>query len=56
MIVLVIGPGRCGSSKMAELLHNKCNVNMGEQWVRPPDNFNPNGYYEDYAKKSTIQE
>jgi len=49
VIVLVIGPGRCGSSTISRLLHEKCNINMGEKWVRPPDNFNPQGYYEDFA-------
>jgi hypothetical protein len=49
MIVLVIGPGRCGSSTTARLLHENCNINMGEKWVREPDSHNPNGYYEDYA-------
>jgi hypothetical protein len=49
MIVLPTGPGRCGSSTVARCLHEFCNINMGEQWVRQPDNFNPKGYYEDYA-------
>lgn len=49
MIVLCTGVGRTGTSKVAGLLHNNCAVNMGTKWVRPPDNFNPQGYYEDLA-------
>lgn len=54
-IILVTGAGRTGSSTVAGLLHNHFNINMGEQWIRPPDNFNPKGYYEDLAFGNIIQ-
>ncbi len=43
---LVIGTGRCGTSTVAGLLHNKLGVFMGESFL-PPDKDNPDGYYED---------
>lgn len=44
-MIIVLGPGRCGSSTVARLLHN-LGVSMG-QYFRAPDNNNPKGYFED---------
>lgn len=49
MIVLPLGTGRSGTSKVAGLLHKHFHIHMGDKWARQPDNFNPEGYYEDYA-------
>jgi len=43
---LVLGTGRCGTSTTARILHEKLGVFMGESFL-PPDENNPDGYYED---------
>jgi hypothetical protein len=45
-MILVVGPGRCGSSAVARILHEEMGVFMGERF-RPPDDENPQGFYED---------
>jgi len=44
--VLVVGVGRCGTSTVAGILHNKLDVCMGENFANPRDS-NPDGYWED---------
>lgn len=45
-MILVVGPGRCGSSAVARVLHERMGVSMGK--VFPVgDEYNPEGYYED---------
>ena len=44
--ILVVGPGRCGSSTTARLLHTRMGVCMGARFQKP-DESNPKGYYED---------
>ena len=44
--VIVVGTGRCGSSFVAGILHNKMNVCMGVNFVNPSP-LNPDGYWED---------
>jgi len=45
-MIIVLGPGRCGSSTIARLLHNNLGISTGERF-RDPDAANPQGYYED---------
>lgn len=49
--IFVLGPGRCGTSTVARILHEKCGVSMG-RWLTPTDANNPNGYYEDMGFKT----
>jgi len=44
-MIIVLGPGRCGSSTVARLLHN-LGISMGKRF-REPDSSNPQGFYED---------
>lgn len=48
---LVLGPGRCGTSAVARMLHEHFNISMGEHF-RKPDELNPRGYYEDLEFKN----
>ncbi|UCC32020.1 MAG: hypothetical protein JSU86_07020 [Phycisphaerales bacterium] len=43
--IIVVGPGRCGSSTVAGMLRDM-GVDMGQRF-RPADEQNPNGYWED---------
>lgn len=43
---LVVGTGRSGTSTVARVLHENLGIYMGEE-SRPPDKFNPKGYFED---------
>jgi len=43
---LVVGTGRCGTSTVARILHERLGVYMGESFS-DPDASNPEGYYED---------
>lgn len=45
-MIIVLGPGRCGTSTIARLLHTKLNISMGTRF-REPDRSNPKGFYED---------
>ncbi len=45
-MIIVLGPGRCGTSTVARLLHNNLRINMGNRF-KEPDQSNPNGFYED---------
>jgi len=45
-MIIILSPGRCGSSTVARLLHTKLNISMGTRF-REPDQSNPNGYFED---------
>lgn len=45
-MIIILSPGRCGSSTVARLLHTKLNISMGTRF-RKPDQSNPRGYYED---------
>lgn len=45
-MIIVLGPGRCGTSTVARLLHNNLHIPMGGRF-REPDQSNPQGYYED---------
>lgn len=45
-MIIILSPGRCGSSTIARLLHTKCNINMGQRF-RAPDKSNPQGFFED---------
>lgn len=47
-MILVVGPGRCGTSTVARILHEDLGVHMGNSF-REPDEQNPYGYYEDVA-------
>lgn len=47
----VLGPGRCGTSTTARILHNHFNICMGEHFA-PADERNKDGYYEDLEFKS----
>ena len=47
-MILVVGPGRCGTSTVARLLHERLGVNMGTTF-RDPDTTNPQGFYEDLS-------
>lgn len=51
MIVFVLGPGRCGSSAIARVLHTLLGVTMGDKF-REPDRNNPKGYWEDLTLKN----
>jgi len=44
---LVVGPGRCGSSTVARLLHEHFGVCMGYDFLPPDQDQNPDGNYED---------
>lgn len=44
--IMVMGPGRCGSSSVARILHTRLGVAMGTSFA-PADRHNPGGYYED---------
>ena len=44
-MMLVVGPGRCGTSATACILHN-AGIVMGQNFVGA-DEHNPDGYYED---------
>lgn len=44
-MILVVGPGRCGTSSVARILHEN-GVSMGHLMNRA-DRYNPAGYYED---------
>lgn len=48
-MIFVVGPGRCGSSAVARVLHES-GVNMGTVF-REPDEHNPDGYFEDMEFK-----
>lgn len=43
---LVIGTGRCGTSTVARILHERLNICMGESFI-PSDEYGSQGYYED---------
>jgi len=45
-MIIVLGPGRCGTSTVARLLHNNLKVSMGKRF-RKPDTSNPQGFFED---------
>ena len=45
-MIIILGPGRCGTSTVARLLHTELNISMGTRF-REPDASNPNGFYED---------
>lgn len=45
-MITVLGPGRCGTSTIARLLHSSCGITMGTRF-RDPDESNPKGFYED---------
>ena len=53
--VLVLGSGRCGTSTVARLLHERCGVLMGNRF-RDRDKDNPNGFYEDLQFKNLNQD
>ena len=44
-MILVVGPGRCGTSTVARFLQ-KNGINMGNKFI-PADKNNPEGYFED---------
>ena len=44
--VLVTGPGRCGSSTVARILHENIGICMGH-YLRTGDEQNPKGSYEE---------
>jgi len=46
MIYFVLGPGRCGSSAVARVLHTEFNISMGTRF-RKADKNNLDGYWED---------
>lgn len=48
-MIFVVGPGRCGTSTVARLLHD-LGVSMGTKFRRP-DQANPEGYWEDLEFK-----
>jgi hypothetical protein len=48
MIILVLGTGRSGTSTVARILHEDFKVFMGGIWSRQADQFNLDGYYEDF--------
>ncbi len=45
-VYLVTGTGRCGSSTVARVMHEKLNINMG-LLMAPETDQNPGGLYED---------
>ena len=45
-MIIVLGPGRCGSSTIARLLHNNLGVSMGKRF-RESNPSNPKGFFED---------
>ncbi len=45
-MIIILGPGRCGTSTVARLLHNNLKISMGAHF-REPDSSNPQGFYED---------
>lgn len=45
-MIIVLGPGRCGTSTIARLLHNSVGITMGTRF-RDSDKSNPKGFYED---------
>lgn len=49
-MILVVGPGRCGSSAIARVLHERMGVSMGKAFSKP-DDHNPLGYFEDLEFK-----
>lgn len=52
--VLIVGPGRSGTSTVARLCHEKIGISMG-RFLKPGDEFNPEGYYEDYVSHGLIR-
>jgi hypothetical protein len=50
----VTGPGRCGSSTVARILHEDIGICMGH-YLRTGDEQNPDGYYEDYLAHSMLE-
>ena len=44
--IFVVGPGRCGSSTTARILHTKLGITMGWRF-HEPDDANKKGYFED---------
>jgi len=53
-MIIVLGPGRCGTSTVARLLHTKLSISMGKSF-REPDVSNPQGFYEDLDFKTLNQ-
>jgi len=45
-MIIVLGPGRCGSSTVARILHNHLHIPMGSRF-HPADDSNLNGFFED---------
>ncbi len=45
-MIIVLGPGRSGTSLVARLLHNNLGIKMGDRF-REPDASNPKGFFED---------
>ncbi len=45
-MIIVLGPGRCGSSTVARILHNHLQIPMGSRF-RLADDSNLNGFFED---------
>lgn len=45
-MIIVLGPGRSGTSTVARILHNHLQIPMGERF-RLSDDSNLNGFYED---------
>ncbi len=45
-MIIVLGPGRSGTSTIARLLHTNLGIKMGDRF-REPDASNPKGFFED---------
>lgn len=45
-MIIVLGPGRSGTSTVARILHNHLGISMGVRF-REPNEANPSGYFED---------
>lgn len=51
--VVILGSGRCGTSTVARVCHERLGINMG-QFLKKGNRFNPKGYYEDYVTHAML--
>lgn len=52
--IIVVGSGRSGTSSIGRILHEDLNICAGH-FLKPPDKFNPKGYYEDLISHSLVR-
>lgn len=54
--VIVVGVGRTGTSTVCRLIHEKLGIRMFMTSFLRPDQWNPDGYYEDRLVKQTLKD